>query len=35
MTYELRPDSIWLIPVILAVSFMLWMLWNLHKEIKR
>jgi hypothetical protein len=35
MTYELHPDSLLLIPVVLAVSFMLWTLWNLHKEIKR
>jgi hypothetical protein len=35
MTFELNPESVWLIPTVLAVSFMLWMLWNLHKEIKR
>jgi len=35
MTYELRPDSLWLVPAILAVSFMFWVLWNLHKEIRR
>jgi hypothetical protein len=35
MTYELDPETLWLIPATLAVSFMLWVLWNLHREIKR
>ena len=35
LMYEFNPQSLWLIPAVLAVGFMLWMLWNLQKEIKR
>ncbi len=35
MTFVLHPDSLWLIPATLAVCFMMWMLWNLHKASKR
>ena len=35
LMYEFHPESLWLIPAALAVGFMLWTLWNLHKEIKR
>ncbi|MGB6742604.1 MAG: hypothetical protein WBE38_03020 [Terracidiphilus sp.] len=27
-----HPDAIWLIPPILAVAFLLWVLWNFVKE---
>jgi hypothetical protein len=33
--FEFHPESLWLIPVALAALFMLWVLWNLHKQIKR
>ena len=29
--HEFHPESLWLIPAFLAVGFMLWVLWNLHK----
>jgi len=35
MTLEFRLESLWLIPGVLAVSFMIWVLWNLHRQIKR
>ncbi len=35
MANEFHPESLWLIPVILAVGFMVWVLWNLHREINR
>jgi hypothetical protein len=35
MIYEIHPEALWLIPVVLAVGFMFWVLWNLHKQIKR
>jgi len=27
-----HPDAIWLIPPLLAVSFLLWVLWNFWKD---
>jgi hypothetical protein len=35
MTYEVNLESLWLVPAFIAVGFMLWMLWNLHKESRR
>jgi hypothetical protein len=35
VTIEFDPEALWLIPAALAVGFMLWTLWNLHKEIRR
>ena len=35
ITYELKPEYLWLVPAAIAIGFMLWMLWNLHREIKR
>lgn len=30
-----HPDSLWLIPPALAVSFMVWVLWCLSKEAQK
>jgi hypothetical protein len=35
MTFEFRPELLGLVPAFLPVSFMIWVLWNLHKQIKR
>jgi hypothetical protein len=35
MTIEFHPEALWLVPAAIAVGFMLWTLWNLHKETKR
>ena len=34
MTYEVHADALWLIPVVLAVIFMLWAIWELEKQIR-
>jgi hypothetical protein len=33
--YEFHPEALWLVPAVIAIAFMLWMLWNLHRESKR
>ncbi len=33
--FQLHPESLWLVPAALSVGFMLWMLWNLHREIRK
>jgi hypothetical protein len=35
MTMEFHEESLWLIPVGLAIWFMLWVLWNWWREEKR
>jgi hypothetical protein len=30
-----HPDAIWLIPPVLAVAFLLWVLWNFWKDDRR
>jgi hypothetical protein len=35
VAYEFHLESLWLMLVIPALGFMLWVLWNLHKETKR
>ena len=35
MAVEFQAESLLLIPVGLGISFMLWVLWNWHKEEKR
>ena len=35
MTFELRLEALWVIPAVLAVTLMVWMLWNLHKAGRR
>jgi hypothetical protein len=32
MTIEIHEQTLWLIPVSLAVSFMVWVLWNWWRE---
>jgi hypothetical protein len=32
MTIEIHAQTLWLIPVSLAVGFMLWVLWNWWRE---
>jgi hypothetical protein len=32
MTVEIREQTLWLIPVALAVGFMIWVLWNWWRE---
>jgi hypothetical protein len=32
MTIEIHEQTLWLIPVSLAVGFMLWVLWNWWRE---
>jgi hypothetical protein len=32
MTIEIHEQTLWLIPVILAVGFMVWVLWNWWRE---
>lgn len=33
--FQFHLESLWIIPAALAVCFMLWMLWNLHREIRK
>jgi hypothetical protein len=33
--FEIRLEFLWLAPVALAVAFMLWVLWNMHRDEKR
>ena len=35
MTIEIHDQALWLIPVGMAVSFMLWVLWQWWKEERR
>ncbi len=35
MTVEFREESLLLIPVCMAIGFMLWVLWNWWKEERR
>jgi hypothetical protein len=35
VTVEFREESLLLIPIGLAISFMLWVLWNWWKEERR
>jgi hypothetical protein len=35
MTIEIHEQTLWLIPVSLAVGFMLWVLWNWWREERR
>jgi hypothetical protein len=32
MTIEIHAQTLWLIPVVLAIGFMLWVLWNWWRE---
>jgi hypothetical protein len=34
MTYEIHAEALWLIPVVFAVIFMLWAIWELEKQIR-
>lgn len=33
--FRFHAESLWLIPAALAIGFMLWVLWNLQREIRR
>jgi len=35
VTIEIHEQTLWLIPVSVAVSFMLWVLWHWWKEERR
>jgi hypothetical protein len=32
MTFELHTEWLWLIPAIPIIAFMVWVLWNFHRE---
>jgi hypothetical protein len=34
MVVQFDLELLWLVPAALAVGFMLWTLWNLHKQIR-
>jgi hypothetical protein len=34
MNYEIHADALWLIPVVFALIFMLWAIWELEKQIR-
>jgi len=35
VTVEVHEESLWLIPVSIAIAFMLWVLWHWWKEERR
>ena len=32
---EFNLESLWLIPIVIAIGFMLWVLWHLNRELKK
>jgi hypothetical protein len=30
-----RSEWLWLVPIVLSVTFLLWVLWGMHKDSKR